>query len=494
MAEQQKSNESLRQVRHLNALLALSEAMAQEVELDQLLLTIVKKTTEVMEADRSSLFLYDSKTNELWSKIAQGLEIKEIRFPVGIGIAGDVAKTREGSNIPDAYDDPRFNQAFDKQTGYRTRSVLALPIMNTEGELVGVVQCLNKAGGTVFDEHDEQLLNALGAHMAVALERARLVEAYVEKQRMEEALKVAQNIQMSLLPVESPTVKGFDIYGYSVACDETGGDYFDYIEFPDGRLGLIIGDVSGHGLGAAMYMATARASLRSIMMTTDDLAEALRMVNDRLALDMTDEAFITLVIMILDPATGTLRYSSAGHEDPQIYRAGSGIIDELPSTGLPLGMLEDMEFPEGQPAILNEGDILLLTTDGVFEAMDIDEEQFSHPRMLQVLRDMPDKSAEEITVELTRRTYEFIGNANVRDDITIVVLKGVPVEAEETVEIMDDLGIVEGEEVEELDSMEEVEELDSMEEVEEMEMLEETGEADTGEGQDDDLMDLEILE
>jgi sigma-B regulation protein RsbU (phosphoserine phosphatase) len=482
-------------MRDLNALLELSDAMAKDIHLDQLLLTIVRKTTEVMEADRSSLFLYDKEKNQLWSKIAEGLEIKELRFPVGIGIAGDVAKTRRPTNIPDAYEDPRFNKAFDMKTGYRTRSVLCLPISNKEGELVGVIQCLNKKGGGPFDAHDERLLATLGAHAAVALERARLVEAYLEKQRMEEALKVAQNIQMSLLPTESPPVKGFDIYGLTVACDETGGDYFDYIDFPDGKIGLVIGDVSGHGLGAAMYMATSRAALRSIIMSTQDPAQVLHMVNNRLAWDMTDEAFITLFFALLDPATRQLRYTSAGHEDPVVYRAAGKSFDVLPSTGMPLGMMDGMDFPEGQMTILNEGDILLLTTDGVFEADDVHEQQFGHDRMKKVLTDLGNRPAKEIAEELKKRTFEWIGEGTVRDDVTIVVIKGVPVVQAEAQAGGEELQILEEpvatlEPVGELEVVEEVQELAEVKEVADGE---EITELKLAEGEEE-VVDLKLLE
>ena len=138
------SDETARQLRNLHTLLEVSKAMAKEVQLDNLLQVIMEKTTEIMEADRSSLFLYDESRGELWSKIAQGLELKEIRFPLGVGIAGDVAKTRKIANIPDAPEDPRFNPDFDRQTNYHTRSVLCLPLINGDGKLVGVIQTLNK--------------------------------------------------------------------------------------------------------------------------------------------------------------------------------------------------------------------------------------------------------------------------------------------------------------------------------------------------------------
>src|SRR5919198_6734593 len=146
-----RPDDTARQLRNLHTLLGVSKEMAREVQLDDLLQVIMEKTTEIMEADRSSLFLYDEAHGELWSKIAQGLEIKEIRFPIGVGIAGDVARTRKTANIPDAHQDPRFNPDFDRRTNYRTRSVLCLPLIGTDGKLVGVIQILNKKNGGGFD-------------------------------------------------------------------------------------------------------------------------------------------------------------------------------------------------------------------------------------------------------------------------------------------------------------------------------------------------------
>jgi len=225
-----------RQLRDLRALLDVSKALSSETRLDNLLQIIMEKATEVIDADRSSLFLYDESRNELWSKIAQKLgKIKEIRFPVGVGIAGEVAKTQKPLNIPDAYSDPRFNPDFDKQSGYRTRTILCLPMISSTGKLEGVIQVLNKKSGGVFDERDISLLEALGAHAAVALERARLTEAYIEKERIEETLKLAREIQMSILPQRFPPFPNrteFDIVAAIEPAKEVGGD-FEYYKCPD---------------------------------------------------------------------------------------------------------------------------------------------------------------------------------------------------------------------------------------------------------------------
>jgi signal transduction histidine kinase len=184
-----------RQTRNLSILLEVSKALASHVRLDELLATIISKTTEVLDAERATLFLYDAARDELWSKTADHLEITEIRFPVGEGIAGAVARTRAIENIPDVYADPRFNREFDNQTGYRTRSVLSIPLIGAHDELVGVIQVLNKKNRTQFDQEDESLLLGLSAHVSVAIERASLIEAYIEKDRILE-LQNNANVKM----------------------------------------------------------------------------------------------------------------------------------------------------------------------------------------------------------------------------------------------------------------------------------------------------------
>ncbi len=157
----------------LSILLKVGMRLAAERNLDRLLDMIIEETTAVMNAERSSLFLIDGDTGEMWAKIAQGVDVVEIRFPVGVGIAGTVGKTGEIINIPDAYADPRFNPEFDKKTGYRTRSILCVPLQNIVGEVIGAIQVLNKKAG-MFGKDDEALLTALAAQASVAIDNADL--------------------------------------------------------------------------------------------------------------------------------------------------------------------------------------------------------------------------------------------------------------------------------------------------------------------------------
>jgi signal transduction histidine kinase len=197
--------ESSSQTRRLAILLDVAKALANQLRLDDLLSTIIGKTAEVLDAERATLFLYDQAANQLWSKTTDQLEIEEIRFPVGVGIAGDVARTRTIANIADVYADPRFNQDFDRQTGFRTRSVLCMPLTGSHQELIGVIQVLNKKNDSRFDHEDESLLAGLNAHISVALERAQLIEAYIEKDRVLESQNNAKSKMIDHLSHELKT-------------------------------------------------------------------------------------------------------------------------------------------------------------------------------------------------------------------------------------------------------------------------------------------------
>ena len=197
--------ETSTQTRKLAILLDVAKALANQLRLDDLLNTIIGKTAEVLDAERATLFLYDQTRDELWSKTADQLEIREIRFRVGVGIAGDVARTRTVANVADAYADPRFNRHFDQQTGFHTRSVLCMPLSGAHQELIGVIQVLNKKSRAGFDQEDESLLAGLNAHISVALERAQLIEAYIEKDRALESQNNAKSKMIDHLSHELKT-------------------------------------------------------------------------------------------------------------------------------------------------------------------------------------------------------------------------------------------------------------------------------------------------
>ncbi|MBP7634631.1 GAF domain-containing protein, partial [Candidatus Ozemobacteraceae bacterium] len=185
-------------LRERNTLLEVNDELGRQLELGPLIQAIVFHITDILEADRSSLFLINWKTNELWSKVAQGIEFSEIRFPVTVGLAGLVARTGETLNIEDVYQHPLFNQSIDKQTGYRTKTMLCMPIYNREQLIIGVVQVINKRNG-LFTDRDIARLRALGRMLSLTLENAILYDSVKTSQRKIEALlNVANALSSSL--------------------------------------------------------------------------------------------------------------------------------------------------------------------------------------------------------------------------------------------------------------------------------------------------------
>lgn len=413
-----------RQARNLKALLGVAKALASEIKLDNLLQVIVAKAAEVMDAERATLFLYDKPRNELWSKTTQKLEINEIRVALGVGIAGTVAKTRALINIGDAYADPRFDSTFDKQTGYRTRSILCLPLIGNGDSLVGVIQVLNKRNRETFDEIDESLLAGLSDHITVALERGRLIEAYIEKERLEEGLKLAHDIQMSMLPKTFPPFperRDLDIFAAITPAKKVGGDFYDFFFLDENRLCFAIGDVSGKGVPAALFMAVIKTLFKAIAGRVQNPGEILSTVNREICRDNDSQMFTTLFCGILDTRTGEIRYSNGGHNPPyHLSRAG---VQQVPKTGgRVLGLLEETTYA-GSRLVLGPGETLLLYTDGVTEALDPAEQFFSERRLESILTQINFASAREQIEYLTREITLFAAGAEQADDITTLAIR-----------------------------------------------------------------------
>ena len=413
-----------RQARNLKALLGVAKALASEIKLDNLLQVIVAKAAEVMDAERATLFLYDKPRNELWSKTTQKLEINEIRVALGVGIAGTVAKTRALINTGDAYADPRFDSTFDKQTGYRTRSILCLPLIGNGDSLVGVIQVLNKRNRQTFDEIDESLLAGLSDHITVALERGRLIEAYIEKERLEEGLKLAHDIQMSMLPKTFPPFperRDLDIFAAITPAKKVGGDFYDFFFLDEDRLCFAIGDVSGKGVPAALFMAVIKTLFKAIAGRVQNPGEILSTVNREICRDNDSQMFTTLFCGILDTRTGEIRYSNGGHNPPyHLSRAG---VQQVPKTGgRVLGLLEETTYA-GSRLVLGPGETLLLYTDGVTEALDPAEQFFSERRLESILTQINFASAREQIEHLTREITLFAAGAEQADDITTLAIR-----------------------------------------------------------------------
>jgi len=418
-----------RLVDDLEKILDVTRALGAAVDLDPLLSRIAVAATDVLDCARATVFLCDHARHELFSRVATGTAgapIQEIRFPIDKGIAGEVATTGRGVNIPDPYADPRFNPDFDRQSGFVTRSLLTLPLSGHDGRVVGVLQVLNTRGGP-FNDRDERLLSALGAQAGVAIERQMLLEEFAVKQRIERDLNIAREIQQGLLPKQPPDLPGFDIAGWSQPADETGGDCFDWLLLPDGRLAITIGDATGHGIGPALVAAEARALLRGTLVQSRELARVVPQINDLLAEDLREGTFVTAFVGLLDPAASAVDYVSAGHGPLLVYGGADDRFTEIPTHGLPLGLISEVDFDPPTHVPLVVGDMLLLFTDGFFEWARPDGEQFGTDRLSAVVRRHRERPAAEIIRMVYAAVVEFSEGTKQADDCTAVIVKRLPV-------------------------------------------------------------------
>jgi PAS domain S-box-containing protein len=240
-------------------------------------------------------------------------------------------------------------------------------------------------------------------------------------QEREVEMRLARVVQQKLYPVRAPELEGFDLAGAAFPADHTCGDYYDFVPFPDGRLGIAVGDVSGHGFGSALLMAETRAYLRSLAKTSTDPSPILRRLNRLLYQDTEDERFVTLMLTLLDPVRRSLVYSSAGHIHGYVLDRSGAPRHVLASTGTPLGIFDDSEFASSPEIPLEGGDLLLLLTDGAAEARSPEGAFFETERVLRTVAKERHRGAAQIVESLRAAVEEFSGGSPQADDITVVV-------------------------------------------------------------------------
>ncbi len=409
-----------RQVEDLTTLLEVTKQMAASTELVPLLRSVELAALKVLDCERATVFLYDDCADELYAKVATGET--NIRFSAERGIAGEAARTGSVIIVPDAYADPRFNPEVDKETGFRTCNLLAFCLTGFDGEMVGVLQALNKHKGC-FTPADEGLAVALSSLAGVVIQRQMLLEQYAEKQRLERDLAVAREIQQSLLPDANPEVPGYDVAGWNKPADETGGDCYDFVELDGGRVGLMLADATGHGIGPALCVSECRALLRALIDSADDLAAGMQRTNALLGQDMPSGRFVTTFFGVLDPAAHRVDYLSAGHGPLLLYRTSDDTSLELSATTLPMGILPKLDTQLPDPIELQPGDTLLLITDGFFEWFNPGNEAYGTQRIFDLVRANPRATSAELIHILHQAVVAFGEGTPQADDLTAIVVK-----------------------------------------------------------------------
>lgn len=403
----------------LEAILRVTRSLAQPFDLPTMLGAVVDAAKQVLNAERGSVWLYDAAADELVLEIGTGLA--PVRVPAGAGLVGACARSRAVINVPDCYADARFDPAVDRASGYRTRCMLTLPMVDHRDALVGVMQVLNKADGA-FDDYDERLATALAAQCAVALQRVRMTEALIDGERMRRSLEMAREVQMSTLPSRMPEIPGYEVAGAFEPAELTGGDTYDLAPVDD-RLLVVLGDATGHGIAPALSVTQMHAMLRMAFRLGADLETAYAQLNDRLAETLADDRFITAFIGLVDPGAHTLSFLSGGQGPIFHYRAATGEFDLHKPTSFPLGA---MPLPAPRRAVtipLAPGDLLVVLSDGIYEYEDAHGAAFGDERVRAIVHAHRREPVADLLGRIYAAVREHAAGAPQADDMTGVLVR-----------------------------------------------------------------------
>ena len=413
-------------VADLSTLIETSIIINSLLDLEELVGLVMEKAQSVMKAEASSVLLVNEETNMLECEVALGevgKEVRKLQLRMGEGIAGWVAEHGEPQIIPDTAVDKRFSTKIDRSTGFNTRSILAAPL-TVKNRVIGVAEVINRVDGEAFDEEDLALFSTFCRQVAMAIENARMHKVKLEKQKLEEQLESARIIQQSFMPQEFPHSPGlgFAIAARSVPAISVGGDFFDFTEFEQRSIGIAVGDVTGKGVPAALYMARLVSDLRLYAQTHRSPADLVAALNQVLVDRSRRGMFVTFQYGILDVATGVFTYSNAGHLPFIRISALTQRVDFLEDAkSIPLGIRADMPFTE-ESIELNSGDCVVSITDGIIEAMDAQGQAYSFERVVDVLS-RPAESAEALVASLLEDVRLFSEGTQQHDDLTVLVLK-----------------------------------------------------------------------
>ena len=406
-----------------NRLLHLVDLVAEinsSRETSRLLGAIMRAAQEIMDAEASSLMLLDENSGELVIAIPTGpakSEISGVKIPQGKGFGGWVVQNRRPLLVENASQDARF---FGDIPGskFHTRDLLCVPITSPQGKTLGALQVINHKAVGPFCKADISLLSTLSAQAAIALERDRLNKASIQKEKLEQEMQLAADIQAGFQPKNVPKFDCIKLAGESRPARYVGGDYYDFIVLDERRLALVIADVSGKGVSAALMMAELRAVLRAQLKNENSIESVVSGVNEVLVEDTPLEKFATMFVGVIDIVEYVFTYVNAGHDPPLLFRSKN--VHELKEGGPIVGFKKGFSFPEGQEK-LKPGDLLVLFTDGVSETQGDTEEFFGRDRLVQEILKHRDKKPQNLLRHLQSELKSHQGDQPQYDDVTFLI-------------------------------------------------------------------------
>jgi sigma-B regulation protein RsbU (phosphoserine phosphatase) len=355
--------------------------------------------------------------------------LKSEEFPLGEGIVGRVASTGKGELLARAAADASIVRHDDP--ALVVRSVIAVPLVFRK-RFFGVLAVANPAGERAFTEMEFSLMESLAEQAALALHNAEFLHLQIAQQQLELDLSVASGIQRMLLPRTTTTVEGLDLDARYRPAQKIGGDLYDVIRLSSTRLAIVVADVSGKGISASLLMAICRTNLHQIAPRYESPARVLAELNRALAVDIENGLYVTMLYAVVDVAAGRVTFARAGHELPLFARfqaaSGTFLPSFVGSEGMPLGMVPDALFESvivDHTEAFGSGDVLVLYTDGVTEAPNEDDKEFSGSRLADTVRTLRSRSAQEMNDGILAAVARFSGETPQRDDLTLVTVKRI---------------------------------------------------------------------
>lgn len=403
----------------LRLMAEISRRISSSTDPDEVLTFIVEVSRDLIKCDAAGIFLLNQEKDSFSCVAGQGYgdtSLLDKSFAIHEGIVGWVLSTGESVIVDEAEEDSRYLNLREQ-----TRSQVTVPII-TGAEIIGAFDLESDRPGS-FTEEDMELLSALATQAAIAHERAALHQERMQRKRLDEELRIAREVQLSLLPGKAPCVPNLEFAGINVPSRDVGGDYYDFISIAEGQLGIAIADVSGKGIPAALIMASFRAFLRAEIRNNYAITTIFSKVNNLLSEIVKDNQFVSAFYGVLNLKTLRFTYSNAGHHPPILFRGQQETERQyLEGGGLLLGLFTDAHYDE-QFIDLRSGDFLLLYTDGLVEAENEDGEMFGHERLEKFVEEHLSLSARELCDSLYVRMAQFTGVGHSEDDTTVVAIK-----------------------------------------------------------------------
>ncbi len=381
----------------------------------------ISRLLDLTGSDRGFIYAIDKQSGNLIQKAAHAKkDVEKGLRTLSKTVTNLVLKEKKSIMAFDAMVDDRL-KAGDSIIGQRIRSIMCAPLWS-EDKILGMIYIDSQTRPNLFSEDDLQLMTVFTNMVAIKIENLTLFEEALQKRAMDKELASAAEIQKNLLPKSPPEIEGYDIGALNLACKGVGGDYYDFLTNKVEGLGIVIADVAGKGLSAALLMSNLQATLRAISTNWDKCISLLSQnINKTICENIISNRFISLFIGCLDPKTGDLKYCNAGHNPPIILKKNGENV-RLKDGGPVLGILPDGQYIPGKGHMEN-GDILALYSDGVTEAENSVEEEFGEKRLIESIRENVDKTSFEIIESVEEEIDNFSSGAPQMDDLTLVLVK-----------------------------------------------------------------------